>query len=473
MPAVGGALCCCRSVAQDDPTASQRHAGVAVSMAAADNGGRTWFGQPPGLTVLFLTEMWEKFSYFGMRVLLVYYMTKQLLMSQQQASMVYGLYTALAYLTPVFGGLLADRWLGKRRAVIIGGVVMAIGHFLMTFDALLYPALLAIVLGNGLFLPTLPGQVGDLYARNDPRRGSAFNVYYVGVNLGAFLAPLVCGTLGEVYGWHVGFAAAGIGMLLGLCVYIAGRKHLPPDPPRNSTTSLPLSALWAPEHRPLLRLLATITGLVVVFRLAYEQVGNSVAMWLDGGVDRVLSDGFTVPMTWFYSLNPLLVFLLTPWLVAIWTRQARSGREPAALDKMAMGAGMVGLAYLLVAWLGGDAQAQVGWQWAALFFVLFTVGELFILPVGLGLFARLAPVGFVATIIAFWFLASFGGNLLAGVAGTLWSRFDVHAFFALMAAVCLLVAVCLHLLRRTAGAQIDAVVAATPSTPPSTTGPQP
>lgn len=425
---------------------------------------RMWFGQPPGLTVLFLTEMWEKFSYFGMRVLLVYYMTKQLLMSQQQASMVYGLYTALAYLTPVFGGLLADRWLGKRRAVIIGGAVMALGHFLMAFDALLYPALLAIVLGNGLFLPTLPGQVGDLYTRDDPRRGSAFNVYYVGVNLGAFLAPLVCGTLGEVYGWHVGFGAAGIGMLLGLAVYIVGRRHLPPDPPRSSTASLPLSALWAPEHRPLLRLLAMIAGMVVVFRLAYEQVGNSVALWLDSGVDRVLTGGFTIPMTWFFSLNPLLVFLLTPWLVRMWTRQARRGSEPAALDKMAIGAGLVGLSYVLVACLGGDAQSQVAWQWAALFFGLFTLGELFILPVGLGLFARLAPAGFAATIIAFWFLASFGGNLLAGAAGTLWSRLDAHAFFALMAAVCALVALCLHGLRRTAGAAID-----TPPPSPSST----
>jgi len=409
---------------------------------------RTWFGQPPGLTVLFLTEMWEKFSYFGMRALLVYYMTKQLLMGQQQASMVYGLYTALAYLTPVFGGLAADRWLGKRRAVIIGGAVMALGHFLMAFESLLYPALLAIVLGNGLYLPTLPGQVGDLYARDDPRRGSAFNIYYVGVNLGAFLAPLVCGTLGEVYGWHYGFGAAGVGMLLGLCAYVLGRGHLPPDPPRGKGEGLALSALWEPARRPLLAFLATVAGIVVLFRLAYEQIGNSIALWLDAGVDRAVGDSFVIPMTWFFSLNPLLVFAVTPCLVAMWTRQARAGREPAPLAKMSIGAALVGASYLMVAALGGDAQAPVGWGWAVLFFVLFTVGELFILPVGLGLFARLAPAGFGATVIALWFLASFGGNLLAGAAGTLWSVLEPRMFFAVMAGVCLVVAWSLRALGR-------------------------
>ncbi|MEN4905175.1 peptide MFS transporter [Luteimonas sp. TWI1437] len=419
-------------------------------MSSGSESPRSWFGQPPGLTILFLTEMWEKFSYFGMRALLVYYMTKQLLFSQQQASLVYGLYTALAYLTPVFGGLIADRWLGKRRAVIVGGAVMALGHFLMAFDALLYPALLAIVLGNGLFLPTLPGQVGDLYRREDPRRGSAFNVYYVGINLGAFLAPLVCGTLGEVYGWHVGFAAAGIGMLVGLAIYIGGRRHLPPDPPRSVGTALPLSALWQPAYRPLLQLMGMIAGLVVVFRLAYEQIGNTIAIWLDTGVDRAVTADFTVPMTWFFSLNPLLVFLITPWLVRAWTRQARLGREPPPLTKMAIGAAMVGGAFALVAVLGGTPATQVGWLWAALFFVMFTLGELFILPVGLGLFARLAPAGFGATIIAAWFLASFGGNLLAGAAGTLWSRLSVHAFFAAMAGVCVVVALSLWRLERRA-----------------------
>ena len=193
---------------------------------------KTWFGQPRGLTILFLTNMWELFSYYGMRTLLVYYMTKQLLFAQEKASFIYGTYTAMAYFTPILGGVIADRWLGKRNAVIIGGSIMALGHFMMAFEPLFYFALAIIALGNGLFLPSLPSQINDLYAADDPRRGRAYNVYYVGLNIGGFLAPLVCGTLGELYGWHYGFGAAGIGMFVGLMIYIAGRRYLPAEPQR-------------------------------------------------------------------------------------------------------------------------------------------------------------------------------------------------------------------------------------------------
>src|SRR6201996_2520997 len=188
---------------------------------------QTWFGQPRGLTILFLTEMWEIFSYYGMRSLLVYYMTKQLLIGQEKSSLIYGTYTAMAYFTPIIGGVISDRWLGKRRAVIIGGSIMAAGHFMMAFEPSFYFALATIAIGNGLFLPSLPSQIDDLYAPGDPRVGWAYNVYYVGINIGGFLAPLICGTLGEVYGWHWGFGAAGIGMLGGLCIYLAGGKYLP------------------------------------------------------------------------------------------------------------------------------------------------------------------------------------------------------------------------------------------------------
>src|SRR5882762_3753214 len=188
---------------------------------------QTWFGQPRGLTILFLTEMWEIFSYYGMRALLVYYMTKHLMIGQERASFIYGTYTAMAYFTPILGGVIADRWLGKRRAVIIGGSVMAAGHFMMTFEPMFYFALATIALGNGLFLPSLPSQIDGLYRPDDPRRGWAYNVYYVGINVGGFLAPLICGTLGELYGWHWGFAAAGIGMLAGLIIYVLGGKYLP------------------------------------------------------------------------------------------------------------------------------------------------------------------------------------------------------------------------------------------------------
>ncbi|WP_242512238.1 peptide MFS transporter [Pseudolysobacter antarcticus] len=204
---------------------------------AAFDSGRfeaTWFGQPRGLTVLFLTNMWEFFSYYGMRTLLVYYMTKQLLFAQEKSSFIYGFYTAAAYFTPILGGAIADRWLGKRRAVIIGGSIMALGHFMMAFESLLYPALATIALGNGLFLPSLPSQINDLYSADDPRRGRAYNIYYVGLNIGGFMAPLICGTLGEIYGWHYGFAAAGIGMFGGLMIYLAGGRYLPVERERKT-----------------------------------------------------------------------------------------------------------------------------------------------------------------------------------------------------------------------------------------------
>ncbi len=282
----------------------------------------TWFGQPRGLTILFLTEMWEQFSYYGMRALLVYYMTRQLMIGQEKASLIYGAYTATSFFTPIFGGIIADRWLGNRRAVIIGGTIMAIGHFLMTFDSLLYVALATIALGNGLFLPSLPSQINDLYEHHDPRRARAYNIYYVGINLGGFLAPLVCGTLGEFYGWHWGFAAAGVGMFLGLIVYSAA-----------ASTCRSFNALQLRRHRSTsttskgtVLLLVGIGVAVTVFRGAYEQVGNTVALWAETGVDRQVGAA-VVPMTWFQALNPLLVFLMTPLLLARWRKRDRTLRD--------------------------------------------------------------------------------------------------------------------------------------------------
>ena len=192
--------------------------------------------------------MWEIFSYYGMRTLLVYYMTKQLLFAQEKASLIYGTYTALAYFTPILGGAISDRWLGKRRAVIIGGSVMALGHFMMAFEPLFFVALATIALGNGLFLPSLPSQINDLYRADDPRRGRAYNVYYVGINVGGFMAPLICGTLGELYGWHYGFGAAGVGMLLGLIIYVVRRRdYLPPEIPRHERPA-PTAGAGAPQR---------------------------------------------------------------------------------------------------------------------------------------------------------------------------------------------------------------------------------
>ena len=415
--------------------------------------GKDWFGQPRGLTILFLTNMWEQFSYYGMRALLVYYMTKQLLLAQGTASVIYGAYTACAYFTPIIGGVIADRWLGKRRAIIAGGSIMAVGHFMMTFEPLFYPALATIAIGNGLFLPSLPSQINDLYQRGDPRIGWAYNVYYVGINIGGFLAPLICGTLGELYGWHYGFGAAGVGMVAGLLIYIFGQPYLP-EQGRSAQPAPAVSGSPVASGRATVLLLAGIALSVTVFRGAYEQVGNTVALWADTGVDRA-AGSLTIPMTWFQSLNPLLVMLMTPPLLAYWRRRAESKHSEAPARRMAAGALIVGLAFLILAAVANYADgARTPWLWLALFFIVFTFGELFILPTGLGLFARLSPPGLGATTVAAWFVTIFSGSLFAGLVGTLWSRMTPAPYFVLLAALAMTAALLLRALDRPLAALI-------------------
>jgi POT family proton-dependent oligopeptide transporter len=404
-----------------------------------------WFGQPRGLTIIFLTQMWEIFSYYGMRTLLVYYMTKQLLIGQQGASFIYGAYTAFAYFTPIIGGAISDRWLGKRRAVIIGASIMAFGHFMMAFEALFYFALATIAIGNGFFVPSLPSQINDLYRPDDPRRGWAYNVYYVGINVGGFLAPLICGTLGELYGWHYGFGAAGVGMVIGLIIYLSGQRYLPSEEPRARTAPAADSGRTHKLGQTYLLLLAV--GLsVTVFRGAYEQVGNTVALWADSGVDRA-AGAFVIPMTWFQSLNPLLVMLMTPPLLAWWRRRTDAGADMSPVKRMALGALLVGFAYLLLALVTfGTGEGRASWIWLALFFVVLTFGELHILPTGLGLFARLAPPRLGATTVAAWFLVIFSGSFFAGLVGTLWSEVSRPVFFLVLVAAAATAALLLRLL---------------------------
>jgi POT family proton-dependent oligopeptide transporter len=408
----------------------------------------TWFGQPRGLTILFLTNMWEQFSYFGMRALLVYYMTTTLLFDQEKASSIYGFYTAFAYFTPIIGGTIADRWLGKRRAVIIGASVMAAGHFMMAFEPAFYFALATIALGNGLFLPTLPSQINDLYRADDPRRPWAYNVYYVGVNVGAFLAPIVCGFLGEIYGWHYGFGAAGVGMLAGLLIYLFGQGHLPPE--RAFAEPAAQDAPRPRRGRETFLLLLAIGLAVTVFRGAYEQIGNTFALWMRDDVNRVIGGAEIGAAMWF-SLNPLLVMVMTPILLRRWRLQSERGREFSVMQKMAVGALLVAASYLLVAAVeAATGGGRAHWVWLLSFFLIFTLGELYILPNGLGIFARLAPPKLGASTVAAWYLAIFAGSLAAGQVGRLWSRLDHVGFFVLLAGIAILSAVLLFLLDRPA-----------------------
>jgi proton-dependent oligopeptide transporter, POT family len=433
-----------------------------MAMARAAAGSGDILGHPRGLVVLFATEMWERFSYYGMRSLLVLYMVKYLLEParaetvigytafkngleflfgplgvQPLSSHIYGFYSAFVYLTPVFGGLLADRLLGQRRTVMLGAVLMAIGHFMMAFESLFFFALATLILGNGAFKPNISTQVGGLYAPGDMRRDRAFSIFYIGINLGAFFSPLVCGTLGEKLGWHYGFTAAGVGMLIGLAIYVAGQRTLPVDE-RIRRAGQPKRPLDRDEWRAILALCVLFLP-VTLFWAAYEQQGNTIALWADTQTDRSIDLVFwraEIPVTWFQAFNPFMIFAFTPVVVALWAWQARRGREPSTVFKMALGCFGVALAYLILvaaAWQAGSGKAN--WLWLFGFFVVLTLGELYLSPIGLSLVTKIAPARLISTLMGLWLGTSFVGNFLAGYLGSFWSSMDKCMFFALIAAI--------------------------------------
>ena len=418
------------------------------------------FGHPRALSFLFATEMWERFSYYGMRALLVLYMVEYLLKPAQAghvaglaalrsaleavfgplslqplASQIYGFYTGLVYLTPIFGGLLADRLLGQRRTVLIGAALMAAGHFMMAFERLFLFALLLLILGNGCFKPNISTQVGALYPPGDRRRDRAFSIFYVGINLGAFFSPLVCGTLGEEVGWHYGFAAAGVGMTVGLIIYLIATPTLPKDGfVRRAPAATPLAR---DDWRAIGALLALMLP-VSLFWATYEQQGNTIVLWASQYTDRHLFGGFEIPVTWFQAFNPFMIFAFTPFIVALWRRQGAA--EPSTVMKMAIGLFLSAASWLIMLAAAraagtGRANAEASWLWLLAFFVLITVGELYLSPTSLSLVTKVAPARFLSMMMGVWLATSFIGNFLAGYLGTYWSSMSKEGFFLLLAVI--------------------------------------
>jgi POT family proton-dependent oligopeptide transporter len=423
----------------------------------------TLLGHPRGLAYLFATEMCERFSYYGMRALLVLYLVKYILLpqtvgtviglaglrhafeavfgplgTQPFASLIYGNYTMLVYLTPIFGGLLADRVLGHRRTVIIGASLMALGHFMMAFEPLLLFALLTLILGNGAFKPNMSSQVGELYPRGDARRDRAYSIFYVGINIGASLAPFVCGTLGEEVGWHYGFAAAGIGMLIGLATYLRAAPYLQPDPLLTAAPAATRKPFTRDEWRATAALLILFVP-VSLFWATYEQQGNTIALWADQNTDRTVDLLFRtaeIPTTWFQAFNPLMIIAFTPLVIALWTRQARRGREPSTLVKMALGCAGVSAANLIMAAAAVHAgPAKASWLWLVAYFVVITTGELYLSPIGLSLVSKVAPVRRLSMMMGIWLATSFTGNFIAGYLGSFWSAMAKPDFFLMIAAI--------------------------------------
>ncbi|HEY3216843.1 MAG TPA: peptide MFS transporter [Candidatus Eisenbacteria bacterium] len=482
---------------------------VERSAPAAPESG-TIFGHPRGLYVLFFTEMWERFSYYGMRSLLVLYMVNHLflkpdvgqrvlgftaikgalesvfgpLAAQPLSSQIYGLYTAFVYLTPFFGGLLADRVLGQRRAVILGAVLMAIGHFLMASERMFLPALMFLILGNGAFKPNISTQVGSLYPPGDPRRDGAFTIFYMGINLGAFFSPLVCGTLGQKVGWHYGFGAAGVGMVLGLILYVWGQRWLGVQPSQVRTTAagaatsiavyiasvvagllllvlgpallslLPVIGRFALLGAAVIALITWLTramtalprdealrvgalivicALNVVFWAVYEQQGNTMQLWADQNTDWRFF-GLTIPSTWFQAFNPAMIFLFAPLLNLFWGWQSARKQEPSSVTKMALGCLMLGLSYvvMIVASQGLTPEAKRSVMWLTGTTVILTFGELYLSPIGLSFVTKVAPQRMVSMLMGVWFLANFFGNYLSGYLGTFWEKISRGQYFTLM-----------------------------------------
>jgi POT family proton-dependent oligopeptide transporter len=428
-------------------------------------GSADLFGHPRGLTFLFTTEMWERFSYYGMRSLLVLYMTKYLLLPdhagnvaglltvkrgletvfgpldvQPLSSQIWGLYTGLVYFTPIFGGLLADRVLGQRRTVVVGAVLMAIGHFMMAIEHLFLFALLALILGSGCFKPNISTQVGGLYAPGDHRRDRAYSIFYVGINLGALLAPFVCGTLGEWVGWHYGFAAAGVGMCIGLCIYLYALPMLPQDELHKAAQIGSAHVERAPLTRDDWRAIAALLVLfapLTLFWATYEQMGNTTILWIDSNVDRTIDlFGWTgqIPTTWFLGVNPFMIVAFTPFVVLLWKRQAERRAEPSTITKMALGCFGVTAADLIRAFAAVHAgSGQASWLWVLLSISVITVGELYLSPIGLSLVTKVAPARIISMMMGIWLATSFTGGFLAGFLGSFWSRMTPPQFFLLTA----------------------------------------
>jgi POT family proton-dependent oligopeptide transporter len=416
-----------------------------------------FLGHPRGLAYIAFTEAWERFSFYGMQALLMLYMTGRLLKPgtvehvagfaglrsvlewaygplsiQALASSIFGLYVGLIYFTPVLGGLIGDRITGRRPAVLTGAMLMAIGHFMMAFEAAFLPALSLLIIGAGLLKGNLAAQVGGLYSHDDRRRDSAYTVYVTAVNIGAFVAPLVCGTLGELYSWHYGFAAAGIGMLVGIVIYVTGSRYLPPEVVRADRVDRP--RLQPGDGRVLVALF-TLLGITSLFWTTQAQVWNVYPLWLRDFVNRG-AFGHSVPVTWFQSLDSLTVLLLAPALVVLWRAQSARGREPTDLSKVALGCALYGAAFLLLT--GGQLAAHggpVALVWPVVFHFFTSLGYLYAAPVALALVSRTAPIAVNAMMVGAYYLGIFVGGLVSGRLARLYEPLQPAAFWAVHALV--------------------------------------
>jgi POT family proton-dependent oligopeptide transporter len=449
---------------------------TAVTTGADD---RWFFGHPKPLAFLAFTEAWERFSYYGMTALLSLYMTKQLLLPGHVeniagfgwarsfiqhtyggghamtvvalASAIYGFYSSTVYLTPTLGGLLADRILGRTPTIILGACLMAAGHFLMAFDVSFLGALACLMLGSGCLKGNLATQIGGLYAEGDNRRADAFQIYYLGINGGVIFGPLVTGLLSHGLGWHYGFAAAGIGMLVSLAIYLSGRKYLPPDAPRGAVARAKAKAVAIPMTRRDWQVLILLLLLLPVLALSIvgnNQIQNGYLLWADKSVDLQMF-GIPIPTPTLVSVDSIFSVATIALMVWFWRAWAKRYKEPDEMGKIIIGClfGAAGVACLAIgATLTPDGQ-KTPFFWLLLFHLLNDIGFANVLPVGLAFYARSAPAAAAGMIVGLYYLHLWAGNTLVGYLGGKLDKMPAAQFWWLHAGLVALAGVIFLIVR--------------------------
>jgi POT family proton-dependent oligopeptide transporter len=434
-----------------------------TSTASADQ-DRRFLGHPPGLAYLVFAEAWERFSYYGMLSLLALYMTQQLFLPGHietiagfgafrkgieglfgpktplaLALLVGAIYSGGVYVTPILGGLLADRVFGRTRTVVAGAMLMAFGHFLMAFEAAFLPALGCLLVGVGCFKGNIASQVGELYAVDDPRRADAFQIFLLGINAAVIVSPLICGTLGQKVAWHWGFGAAGVGMLIGLVVYLSGRRWLPPDAPRRARAKpgVPVTArarLTADELRTV-GILVLLLPVLAVAGVGNQQIFGAYIVWGNANYDLVVL-GQSMPATWLLSMDAIVSAATIVGTVAFWRWWSTRRREPQEITKLAIGTLIAAFAPLALSAASTQEALtghKIGLAWGLAFHVINDIGYANIFPVGLALYSRAAPKPITGMIIGVYYLNLFGGNLLAGWLGGLLEPLGAAKFWTLHA----------------------------------------
>ena len=424
-----------------------------------------WYGHPRGLSTLFFTEMWERFAYYGMRALLILYMTAAAVngglgFNTEHAAAIYGWYTFSVYALAIPGGWIADRFLGQYRSVLVGGIIIALGQFSLALAPLpfFYGGLILIAVGTGLLKPNVSTMVGSLYEEQDNRRDAGFSIFYMGINVGAMISPLVAGTLGQRVSWHLGFAVGGVGMTAGVIQYILGKRRLMPAlerlaarKPEPASAKVSLAGGFSAEEWKRIAAIGVFFVFSMLFWAAFEQAGSSLNLFADR-YTRLSVFGFSFPSTWFQSLNSFfMVFGLALFFSWLWLRLGR--HEPSSPAKFAYGLLFVGLGFLLL--VPGSILAQAGGKttlvspmWLTGVYLLHTIGELCLSPVGLSLMTKLAPPRIVGLMMGVWFLSTATGNKMGGWVAGFFDTLPLPMLFAAVAGTTIGSAVVLVLLIR-------------------------